>query len=824
MSAVPTLAVLAVGAVAPVGGSALEVAMGARAAKLTPRPTRVYLQPSVNEAVDGAFAPAAPTPAGVCVAGDLDDALHGFDRLIALATPALREAAASIHEPLPCVLVIAEPGRPDDDPCLGPELLAALAAASGVSLDHERSSVLRAGHGGLAAALDRAAALLGERVTRVLVGGVDSYLHPGVLRWLDERGALHGPGVRGGFLPAEGAAFALLGGPAERERSLARVRGWVHASGEGAPAMADLLTRLCPDGAAWILHDVNGEPWRIDAWTEAEAAAHLGGARVRSRLPEALGDVGAATGAMAIAIASSWWAAGCAPAGAALVALCSRTGERGAFLLESEPSMGSLSKRAPRAFRASVGAPTLHRVAGGRAGRERRLVAIGAPAPATAARRLARACMEDIAILSTLRRVPDGLPWTADLARFEQRLLNNLDALAALWRDDALGAGAVEDVERYARSSPVPDAGRAFARALIFGSLEGASMAGRAAEGLAAAAPSVRPAVAEALALAPSPLIAPALESVVRSARGDVAALGLAVLRERREVPLRLAIARLDDDDGSVRRAAALALGAAGRGARRALERRLGEETDDGALAAVSRSLIALGAASGLELARGRLRGALASGASSAGAWLPLVAIAGAADDADLLEGALSDPAGPAALGWHGHVDHVDPLIDALAAAEAQAGSRSDEGEARRLELARALLRITGAELDAPEGEIAPSAAAWREHWDAQRHRFDRRRRYRLGAPYTPHALLAELACDGVPPSLREEAELELARLFGAPTAFRAGDWIARQLAALASLQASAPISDPGSWLRPVHASTTVVDVDVDADADRRRT
>src|SRR5262245_55824840 len=134
--------ILGAGARGALGLTALELAMCARAHKLDVWLTR--------------FEDRYRHSIGAARARFLPDDLHGFDRLVALGAPALREAAAPLAGPRPLFLAVAEPGRPDDDPRMGPELVATLARVSGVPIDVERSVVVRSGHAGGGMALELA--------------------------------------------------------------------------------------------------------------------------------------------------------------------------------------------------------------------------------------------------------------------------------------------------------------------------------------------------------------------------------------------------------------------------------------------------------------------------------------------------------------------------------------------------------------------------------------------------------------------------------------------------------------------------------------------
>jgi 3-oxoacyl-[acyl-carrier-protein] synthase-1 len=337
------LGVIAVGARCPLGLNTLQVAMCARARKLEPRRSPFWDKRGHR--------------AGVCATPGVSDDRYGFDRLLDLAAPALGEALhhLTFEVPPPIVLALPEAGRPGDDRRFGSAFLPALAARSRIPIDQERSQIVRAGHAGGALALEAAA--LSPAVPAIIVGGVDSYFHPETIAWLDEADRLHGLDAEDGFIPSEGAAFAVLTPEASLRKGAVRIApsraavdgpGLLAAltdvrtnreSGELAEAMTRIVRSIAeaPGRApsAWVLSDVNGERHRVQEWERLAARGVVADDAVHTRLPVDLGDLGAATGPMMLALCAALWRAGCAPRRSALGLLHAERGERGAFLLEA---------------------------------------------------------------------------------------------------------------------------------------------------------------------------------------------------------------------------------------------------------------------------------------------------------------------------------------------------------------------------------------------------------------------------------------------------------------------------------------------------------
>jgi 3-oxoacyl-[acyl-carrier-protein] synthase I len=319
--------VRSVGIRSPLGFDAVGNAMAARADLLD-----VDASPFLG--TDG-------TPLGVARNRSLPDDLYGQPRLARLAAPALREAAPSSSGALP--LILALPARHAEGPDADAEILRELQMTSSVRIDLSRSEVVRGGNAAGALVVARALEVLRRGDTDVLIGGVDSYFHPDVLRRLDAQGRVLRIEGGDGMIPGEAAAFACVG--SRGTETLARVVEVHHAVdrrvaaqqpnlGEETTRIARTLIQARGGSVGWVVTDDDGrdrsEEW---AWTTVREpglrdAAHFA-------IPRLFGDVGAATGVLALAIACAWWSAGCAPAGDALVMLRDDDGTRGGFLLES---------------------------------------------------------------------------------------------------------------------------------------------------------------------------------------------------------------------------------------------------------------------------------------------------------------------------------------------------------------------------------------------------------------------------------------------------------------------------------------------------------
>jgi 3-oxoacyl-[acyl-carrier-protein] synthase-1 len=322
------------GARAPLGLSSEQVAMCVRAKKMEPETTR--------------FTDRSGEPIGVCRTLAVAGSIHGYDRLLRLAAPALCEAWPEGEvEPIPLILSLPEAGRADDDPRFNEGFVRDLATRSRRRLDVERSRVVRAGRAGGAIAVETAAMMLAAPggPALVMVGGADSYYHPDVLAGLDRDLRLHGPGTEDGFIPGEGAAFLLLSRSRPKgDAAMATLRRVVtgreanadgHAPNIGA-AMTEILHALRSDAPIpWVVSDLNGEQDRARERTLAEIRALGSEEGVRDDPLGELGDPGAATGPLLMSMVSVYFAAGCAPAREAVIVLASDGAERGALRIEA---------------------------------------------------------------------------------------------------------------------------------------------------------------------------------------------------------------------------------------------------------------------------------------------------------------------------------------------------------------------------------------------------------------------------------------------------------------------------------------------------------
>jgi 3-oxoacyl-[acyl-carrier-protein] synthase-1 len=303
-------------------------------------------------------------PVRTAIAPWLDIRVRGVDRLLALLFPALDQ----VLEPLPELslsglrvgLALALPSpRPGLDPALSSQVLSALDSRYGRSFT--RTSAFPNGHAAGLLALDAATNEIAKaRLDACVVAGVDSYIEPDTLQWLEECNQLHGAGFFNnawGFIPGEAAGALLLLSKQAVERcqcgALAavdavgiatepnRIRTQTVCIGEGlAEAFRSALLILPETRVTDIYCDLNGEPYRADEYAFASL-------RVKDRLESATdfvapadcwGDVSAASGPLHIMLAALAGEKGYAKGTRALIWASSEGGDRAAALIQVKAS------------------------------------------------------------------------------------------------------------------------------------------------------------------------------------------------------------------------------------------------------------------------------------------------------------------------------------------------------------------------------------------------------------------------------------------------------------------------------------------------------
>jgi 3-oxoacyl-[acyl-carrier-protein] synthase-1 len=298
----------------------------------------------------------------------LDISLTGAERLAELAGPAAAEAFAPVTsargEPSPVPVFV---GLPPDRPGRAKDLEAVIervrAEIAGAGLRPGKAAVIEAGHAAGAMAVQAAVeAVRSGKAEFALAGGVDSYLEPETLEWLEANDQLHSAGEENnpyGFIPGEAAGFVFLGTATAAERYklpaalevLTAATAWetkliktdAVCTGEGLTALFRALAGAPPVVRAdHLCCDMNGEPYRADEYGFATIRA--GGL---FRDPSAFtapadcwGDVGAASGPLFLVLADAAVRKGYAPGPALAGFTSSESGERCGFVARGRVAQG----------------------------------------------------------------------------------------------------------------------------------------------------------------------------------------------------------------------------------------------------------------------------------------------------------------------------------------------------------------------------------------------------------------------------------------------------------------------------------------------------
>ncbi|QSN64239.1 hypothetical protein [Caballeronia sp. M1242] len=281
---------------------------------------------------------------------------EGLGKLADLIAPAIDEclkaASPVCSSDIPLLIGVASPERAARTPRLDEDLLLEIEARLGCAL-HPRSQLFPLDQAGCAQALLVAQAMLGERgVPRVIVAGVDSFLHKPMLNSYIERRRLMTPDNSNGFFPGEAGCAVLVGAADTCDGEALVIRGFGMSSESGCidgtePSRAQGLTtavRQALDGAgirlkdvAYRLTDISGEHYKFKE--AAFAAGRLNGGEREDGLKlwhpiEYLGEIGAAILPCLLAQAMHAAVEGYAPGRWALCHVGSDAGLRAAMVVE----------------------------------------------------------------------------------------------------------------------------------------------------------------------------------------------------------------------------------------------------------------------------------------------------------------------------------------------------------------------------------------------------------------------------------------------------------------------------------------------------------
>lgn len=233
----------------------------------------------------------AGEPMRIAKAPWIDISINGAERFKALLLPAINQALAVLPKqqssPLRIGFVLVLPSeRPGLPETLQPALIEAFRIHYQNIFCH--FAVMPHGHaGGLMALQEAIKQLWADNLDACLVAGVDSYLEPETLEWLEDCDQLHGAGPLNnawGFIPGEAASAVLVMGQSVMQRcqiqALARIVSVGSAFepkriktetvciGEGLTQAFRSALQSLPAGVkiSDVYCDMNGEPYRGDEY------------------------------------------------------------------------------------------------------------------------------------------------------------------------------------------------------------------------------------------------------------------------------------------------------------------------------------------------------------------------------------------------------------------------------------------------------------------------------------------------------------------------------------------------------------------------------
>jgi len=270
----------------------------------------------------------AGDPLRFALDGRLDPEVYGTARAESLALTALRECLEPLASRAPVPLSLWM-GFPEERPgWLRTDTDAVMRVLTreleGRARLHDAMSV-PLGHASGLVALELALRQLeGGHTCACVIGGVDTYLHPATLDWIDESRRLSTTANRSGFVPGEAAGFVLITTDATARAwglpALATIRGVgtsvePNTPGSGRACTGEALTAAIASATA-SLHlpqekvattycDLNGERHRTEEllYVPLRLPAPFVDANRHESPADAWGDVGAASGPLYLCLA-----------------------------------------------------------------------------------------------------------------------------------------------------------------------------------------------------------------------------------------------------------------------------------------------------------------------------------------------------------------------------------------------------------------------------------------------------------------------------------------------------------------------------------------
>ena len=302
-------------------------------------------------------------PLVVASAPFLDEYTEVGNRFIELLLPAAQEAFNPLRKTLQGRYSIpAIVGIPPTRPGLPTDLVQGLTARLENVIQNgcrvSEIQLIPSGHSaGLMAIEAGWRKIQNGRADFCLVGGVDSYLDPDTLEWIEECEQLHTASNAWGFIPGEAAGFCLLTSSENAKRYNLTVLGQFIAVatahennliktetvciGQGlSQAVTQVLQSLSSNERTidYTICDLNGEPYRADefGFMIARTSDRFIDATDFLSPADCWGDIGAASGPLFVILAAFAGLKGYAKGPLTLLWTSSEGGERTAALIQTD--------------------------------------------------------------------------------------------------------------------------------------------------------------------------------------------------------------------------------------------------------------------------------------------------------------------------------------------------------------------------------------------------------------------------------------------------------------------------------------------------------
>lgn len=302
----------------------------------------------------------------VSLDAELPIEIGGVDRFIQLAVDPSLEALkaildASLSIPAISIFVTLPEPRPGVHKNLELEFGERFRSHLSEYVEIHHFSCHSLGHAGGLACIENALSRIGSARSQLcLVGGIESYLDPETLEWLDEMEQLHSQSTIWGFCPGEGAGFCLFASQevadglglsgsvqllsAASANEINRIKTETVCIGEGlSEAFKKTLANLPNEARVdHTISDMNGEPYRGDEYGFAmlRSRGKLSDESDFQTPADCWGDVGAASGPLFAILAAFAAEKGYAPGPLTLLSTSSEGGLRAAALLQNmRPSL-----------------------------------------------------------------------------------------------------------------------------------------------------------------------------------------------------------------------------------------------------------------------------------------------------------------------------------------------------------------------------------------------------------------------------------------------------------------------------------------------------